>query len=260
MRIENRRLVVDSPLADELERNVDTLTDYVELYEVPGIGDSPNGTFLLAIDNIRKNAVFGLDLTKAKEFVLAIEDKVQRARMYAHLLHAYKNQKYKTGEDYSVHFEDVADRTWTLTEGWPLEKRRDAMAIAYGHDVPEDCCETLNDCIAINGEFIGRGMYALQNEKGENRDQRANEKYYAGIRAHEEYVAAKLGDRDSNISAGLQPGGMASMAGKYIAKESDNFRAKLYVPGQCDAAWEMFDERMMAHRKTYEQILLDGKS
>ena len=78
-------------------------------------------------------------------------------------------------------------------------------------------------------------MYALTNEKGRTRKERANDKYYAGIRQTEHATFVKLCDRLANVQHSLKIG--HGMLNRY-RKEFKEFKEQLYFP-KYD---EMFDK------------------
>lgn len=70
---------------------------------------------------------------------------------------------------------------------------------AYGHDLIEDTRVSYNDVKNMLGEEAADIIYALTNEKGKNRKERANSKYYEGIRNTPNAVFVKLCDRIANV-------------------------------------------------------------
>ena len=70
---------------------------------------------------------------------------------------------------------------------------------AWGHDLIEDTRVSYNDVKEQLGERAADIVYALTNEKGKNRKQRANSQYYDGIRTTPYAVFVKLCDRIANV-------------------------------------------------------------
>ncbi len=70
---------------------------------------------------------------------------------------------------------------------------------AYGHDLIEDTRVSYNDVKEVLGKGAADIIYAVSNEKGKNRKERANEKYYEGIRNTPGAVFVKLADRIANV-------------------------------------------------------------
>jgi (p)ppGpp synthase/HD superfamily hydrolase len=73
----------------------------------------------------------------------------------------------------------------------------------WGHDLIEDTRVSYNDVKNrlddAGYSYIADIIYAVTNEKGKNRKERANEKYYEGIRSTPGAVFVKLCDRIANV-------------------------------------------------------------
>jgi hypothetical protein len=67
-------------------------------------------------------------------------------------------------------------------------------------------------------------IYAVTNEKGKNRSERANDKYYEGIRNTKGAVFVKLCDRIANVQYSKMT---KSRMFEMYRKENDNFMTKL---------------------------------
>ena len=93
---------------------------------------------------------------------------------------------------------------------------RDACLVAtWGHDLIEDCRVSYNDVKGHLGQEVADIIYALTNEKGKNRKERANDKYYEGIRNTPGAVFVKLCDRIANVQYSKMTGSrMFEMYGK----------------------------------------------
>lgn len=77
---------------------------------------------------------------------------------------------------------------------------REAITMAaYGHDLIEDTRVSYNDVKEVLGFQVAEIIYAVSNEKGKNRKERANDKYYEGIRNTPGAVFVKLCDRIANV-------------------------------------------------------------
>ena len=72
----------------------------------------------------------------------------------------------------------------------------------HGHDLIEDTRVSYNDVKNILGQFVADIIFAVSNEKGKVRSERANDKYYQGIRDTEGAVFVKLCDRIANVQYG----------------------------------------------------------
>lgn len=101
----------------------------------------------------------------------------------------------------------------------------DLELACLGHDLIEDCRVSYNDCKEQLGEVAADIIYAVSNEKGKNRKERANDKYYEGIRNTEGATFVKLCDRIANVQySKLTKSRMFDM----YKKENKEFVEKLY--------------------------------
>jgi (p)ppGpp synthase/HD superfamily hydrolase len=100
----------------------------------------------------------------------------------------------------------------------------------WGHDLIEDTRVSYND---VKTRLDGSGyvnapiadiIYALTNEKGKNRKERANDKYYEGIRSTPGAVFVKLCDRIANVQYSKMT--KSSMFKKY-SEENPHFEKML---------------------------------
>ncbi len=96
----------------------------------------------------------------------------------------------------------------------------------WGHDSIEDCRVSYNDIKSKMGEDVANIIYAVSNEKGKIREERANDKYYAGIITTPGAVFVKLCDRIANVQYSKMT--KSSMFEKY-KKENPNFINKLSI-------------------------------
>jgi (p)ppGpp synthase/HD superfamily hydrolase len=95
---------------------------------------------------------------------------------------------------------------------------------AWGHDLIEDTRVSYNDVKEVLGFGAAEIIYACTNEKGKNRKERANDKYYEGIRNTPGAVFVKLCDRIANVQySKLTSSRMFEM----YKKELDSFVVKL---------------------------------
>lgn len=69
----------------------------------------------------------------------------------------------------------------------------------WGHDLIEDTRTSYNDVKEVLGRNAADIIFAVSNEKGKTRKERANSKYYEGIRNTEGAVFVKLCDRIANV-------------------------------------------------------------
>lgn len=69
----------------------------------------------------------------------------------------------------------------------------------WGHDLIEDTRVSYNDCVNKLGKVTADIIYAVTNNKGRNRAERANADYYKGIRDTRLATFVKLCDRIANV-------------------------------------------------------------
>lgn len=131
--------------------------------------------------------------------------------------HRATNHYYDTYLPYEFHlrmvaavgdqFKNLLDDTRDYFTGEPYRgpkqdqtTLRDACLIAvWGHDLIEDCRVSYNDVKQHLGEESADIIYAVTNEKGKTRKERANATYYQGIRETPGAVFVKLCDRIANV-------------------------------------------------------------
>jgi (p)ppGpp synthase/HD superfamily hydrolase len=105
------------------------------------------------------------------------------------------------GKPYSIHLSMVVMYAMKhLDEAYIPENSYETIVNAcWLHDTIEDCRLTYNDIQAIAGEEVAEIVYAVSNEKGKNRKERANKKYYEGINNTAFATYVKLSDRLANV-------------------------------------------------------------
>lgn len=99
---------------------------------------------------------------------------------------------------------------------------------ALGHDLIEDTRVSYNDVKKVLGEGAADIIYAVTNEKGKNRKERANDKYYEGIRNTDGAVFVKLCDRIANVQYSKMTG---SRMFEMYKKENAEFVSRLRTEG-----------------------------
>lgn len=160
---------------------------------------------------------------------------VSKAREYATLQHFKTNHKYD-GQPYDVHLQMVYDFACKYIHLLPGNKTiSEVLAACWVHDVIEDCRQTYNDVKKVLGERVADIAYALTNEKGKTRKERANNKYYGGIRNTPFAAYVKICDRLANATYSKQSD--SKMIGAY-RKENEDFKKQLWSL----AYQEMFDD------------------
>ena len=113
--------------------------------------------------------------------------------------HKKTNHFYDEYLPYEFHLRmvvEVANDNIHLVHSWI---KSHVILAAWGHDLIEDTRTSYNDVKNILGEDVADIVYALTNEKGKSRKERANDKYYEGIRRTPGAVFVKLCDRIANV-------------------------------------------------------------
>ena len=143
---------------------------------------------------------------------------IERIRESAHELHRSVNQTYGDSLPYGYHLDMVVNGIRDFGE-LVCAKEEDILPLFFGgyyHDSIEDARLTYNDVLKVARGMMSEEQalmateiaYALTNDKGRTRAERAGEKYYKGIRETPYAPFVKLCDRLANISyscSGVNP-------------------------------------------------------
>lgn len=145
-----------------------------------------------------------------KEYLEKYADEIAQIRKAAHELHAHVNQTYDKVHPYGFHLDMVADSVYKYGHLVCAEEN-DVLPLffgAYYHDSMEDARLTYNNVKdtawrwmdSEQSKMAAEIVYALTNDKGRDRAERAGEKYYKGIRETPYAPFVKLADRLANIT------------------------------------------------------------
>lgn len=153
--------------------------------------------------------------------------------------HNETNHMYDTYLPYEFHLRmtNLVAQQWKhlLNEKLAYE----CVLATWGHDLIEDTRVSYNDVKEVLGVEVADIIYAVTNEKGKNRKERANDKYYEGIRNTPGATFVKLCDRIANVQYSKMTG--SRMFDMY-SKENDNFLTSLgFVEGQHNTLEKMSD-------------------
>lgn len=150
-----------------------------------------------------------------EDFTILCQERSKQSKCIAETaaqLHASVNQIYDTDLPYSFHLRLAASYA-TRFGHLVLNEEKDfdtLMAATYFHDTIEDARLSYNDLkkiftrlndegCSINIAAAAEIVYALTNDKGRSRQERAGEKYYEGIRSTPYAPFVKMCDRLANI-------------------------------------------------------------
>jgi len=169
-----------------------------------------------------------------------MENIIDIAREHAFKAHEAVNHLYD-GQPYSVHLEMAAMIGLMFNYLLPPDFNiiESVLGGIYEHDTLEDTPLTFNDLKTATNEMIAELAYACTNEKGRNRKERANDKYYEGIRNTKYATFVKLCDRIANVQASLA--NKSRMFDLY-KKEQEHFKKMLYVAGEYEDMWNFLDD------------------
>ena len=156
------------------------------------------------------------------------KDALEKIRSMAHQLHENVNQYYDGDKPYAYHLDKVAKEVYTYGHH-VLVGEEDFLPLFMGawfHDSIEDARVSYNDVKKIGLKLglteeqtflASEIVYALTNEKGRNRKERAGKRYYEGIRNTPYAPFVKMCDRVANIrySCGCYNEGNLRMAKVY---------------------------------------------
>lgn len=154
---------------------------------------------------------------------------LQEITDYAEKCHSGVNQMYDGKPYFEAHVLRVAHTgAMFVTEYYHYltrDVREEIIAACLCHDILEDTLESYNDLMkAVDSKEVAEMVYAVTNEKGRNRKERARDSYYDGIRNVEFATLVKLADRYANLSYSKKTG---SRMFKMYRKEHDEFITKV---------------------------------
>ena len=135
---------------------------------------------------------------------------IEEIRLAAHKLHESVNQVYGDDLPYSFHLDMVAEGINSYGH-LVCAREEDVVPLYFGsffHDSIEDTRQTYHDIMKRARKWMKEEqalmateiVYALTNDKGRTRAERAGEKYYKGIRETPYAPFVKLCDRLANIT------------------------------------------------------------
>lgn len=148
----------------------------------------------------------------------------EKARAYAIEKHRNANHYYDE-YPYEFHLQMVVNAAEQFLYLIPKEAQQNVLAGCWTHDIIEDARETYNDVKKALNEDVAELAYALTNDKGKTRSERAGDKYYEGIRNTPYATYIKLCDRIANATHSKNTN---SRMLEMYRKENPVFISKLY--------------------------------
>lgn len=151
-----------------------------------------------------------MDKEEYQSYLVKYASQIEHFRQSAHDLHQSVNQTYAGILPYGFHLDMVVEgvRNYGYLVCVREEDVLPLFFAAYYHDSIEDARLTYNDVLRLaRNEMTEKQalmateiVYALTNDKGRTRAERAGEKYYQGIRETPYAPFVKLCDRLANIT------------------------------------------------------------
>jgi len=157
------------------------------------------------------------------------------ARDFAIKVHKDTNHIYGNELPYDYHLASTVQFGLKYLYLIPEDMHIDVISALWCHDTIEDARQTYNDVKKIIGERAADIVFALTNEKGKERSDRANDKYYSEMVQIPYAVFCKLCDKLANATYSKKEG--SSMLKKY-KREQPHFEIMVYDP----SLQPMFDE------------------
>ena len=152
-------------------------------------------------------------------------DIVEQTKQYAISCHQETNHTYGH-HPYEFHLNMVVEAAQEFIHLIPEIDRKHVIAGCWVHDCIEDCRQTYNDIKTATNETIADLAYALTNEKGKTRKERANDNYYQGIKQTPHASFIKCCDRRANVRYSKQAQNQRML--EVYQKENENFVNKIY--------------------------------
>lgn len=122
------------------------------------------------------------------------------SKIIAFAIEAHQNVNHLyDGKPYSVHLALTVSYAQKYIELVPETYQSAVIDACWLHDTIEDTRMTYNDILAVTNPAVADIVYAVTNEKGKTRKDRANEKYYEGIKNCDFASFVKLCDRLANV-------------------------------------------------------------
>lgn len=130
----------------------------------------------------------------------------ERAKWFSYYHHYTTLHMYDGKPYHEAHLTKVVDVAKRYLQWISPEVVDHVLAACWLHDTIEDCRVTYNDVAKLFGEGIADIVYALTNEKGKTRKERAGHVYYNGIKVTPYATFVKLCDRIANVEYAKENG------------------------------------------------------
>lgn len=197
-------------------------------------------------------------------------DEIVQIRYSAHSLHASVNQNYDQVHPYGYHLDMVAKLVQRYGY-YVCSDEADVLPLLFGayyHDAIEDARRTYNDVLRTARQFMDEEqallaaeiVYALTNDKGRTRAERAGERYYQGIRSTPYAPLVKLADRLANATYSFRHlnekndfSGLNAQMKEVYRREMPHFLQSITVPDTNDLRYQLPPEMLKAAEALIEE-------
>ena len=197
-------------------------------------------------------------------------DEIEQIRYSAHSLHASVNQNYDQVHPYGYHLDMVAKLVQRYGY-YVCSDEADVLPLLFGayyHDAIEDARRTYNDVLRTARQFMDEEqallaaeiVYALTNDKGRTRAERAGERYYQGIRSTPYAPLVKLADRLANATYSFRHlnekndfSGLNAQMKEVYRREMPHFLQSITVPNTDDLRYQLPPEMLKAAEALIEE-------
>lgn len=197
-------------------------------------------------------------------------DEIGQIRYSAHSLHASVNQNYDQVHPYGYHLDMVAKLVQRYGY-YVCSDEADVLPLIFGayyHDAIEDARRTYNDVLRTARQFMDEEqallaaeiVYALTNDKGRTRAERAGERYYQGIRSTPYAPLVKLADRLANATYSFRHlnekndfSGLNAQMKEVYRREMPHFLQSITVPNTDDLRYQLPPEMLKAAEALIEE-------
>jgi hypothetical protein len=158
---------------------------------------------------------------------------VEKAKGFAITSHGITNQFYDN-KPYWFHLQMTVDVAMKYIHLIPEDERDNVIAGCWNHDNIENARQNWNYVKNFLNEKVANYSFYLQNNRGRDRQERADHSYYSSITNFQYALFIKLCDRIANATYSKSIG--SSMYKKY-QKELSEFYMNLY-DGRYPEMWE----------------------
>ena len=197
-------------------------------------------------------------------------DEIGQIRYSAHSLHASVNQNYDQVHPYGYHLDMVAKLVQRYGY-YVCSDEADVLPLLFGayyHDAIEAARRTYNDVLRTARQFMDEEqallaaeiVYALTNDKGRTRAERARERYYQGIRSTPYAPLVKLADRLANATYSFRHlnekndfSGLNAQMREVYRREMPHFLQSITVPDTDDLRYQLPPEMIKAAEALIEE-------